>query len=301
MSTRETIIRYHLIINHLRKSSASLRDIQDYLQEQSALQDYKLTTSSRTFKLDLEDIASIYGIEINYDFSDKVYFIALEEGDETKKRIMEAFDLIDTFSINNSISEQVYFEKRRPQGTEHLCRLLQAIRNHLVIQFNYLKYWEATHTNRQVEPYALKEYKHRWYLLVKEIESKQVKTFALDRISDLTLSSKVFQQTAFDVDTYFNEAFGIYNTKNSHTERIILSFTPLQGKYIKSLPLHSSQRTIIDDEKEVRIELRVAMSYDLLQEILSHGHRVTVIAPKSLQEDVKQECLEMIKQYEHSL
>ena len=68
MSKREALSRYNLIVNRIRKSPASLKDIQAYLQRESELQGYNFEISSRTFKRDLEDIWSIYKIDIQFDF-----------------------------------------------------------------------------------------------------------------------------------------------------------------------------------------------------------------------------------------
>jgi len=82
MTTRESIIRYHLIINRLRKSPANFKEILSFLEEQSVLKGYEFSISNRTFKRDCEDIAVIYGIEISFDFSQKVYRIDYEDNDE---------------------------------------------------------------------------------------------------------------------------------------------------------------------------------------------------------------------------
>jgi len=74
MSKRESIARHNLIIKKLRKHPASFADISDYLALESELQEYNFIVSKRTFQRDLEDIRSLYNIDIQYDFSRKVYF-----------------------------------------------------------------------------------------------------------------------------------------------------------------------------------------------------------------------------------
>lgn len=298
MTTRETIIRYHLIINRLRKSPANYKEILSFLQDQSELQAYDFTISKRTFKRDCEDIASIYGIDIVFNFSQKLYKIEEEDNDESKTRIMEAFDLIDTFGITKKISKHVYFEKRRPQGTENMYGLLHAIKNQLQISFTYHKFWEDIDTQRTVEPYALKEFKNRWYILACDLGDKKVKTFALDRISELEVKSqRLSMPLSFSIEEYFKHSFGIINDTEHKPETVVLSFTPFQGKYIKSLPLHESQKVLIDDDKEFRIALKVHISHDLLMELLSFGANMKVIEPQSLKKRIIVSLTNSLKQY----
>lgn len=193
MSKREAISRYNLIIKKLRKCSASFSEIADYLSLESELQSYDFNVSKRTFQRDLEDIRSIYNIDIQYNFSRKVYFIDFEQQPEVNERILEAFDTFNALNITDRLSNHIHFEKRRPQGTENLYGLLHAIKNQVQINFTYKKYWEDELTERIVEPYALKEFKNRWYVLANDLKGNQVKSFALDRLTDLEITKRKFQ------------------------------------------------------------------------------------------------------------
>lgn len=137
MSKREAISRYNLIIKKLRKCSASFSEIADYLSLESELQSYDFNVSKRTFQRDLEDIRSIYNIDIQYNFSRKVYFIDFEQQPEVNERILEAFDTFNALNITDRLSNHIHFEKRRPQGTENLYGLLHAIKNQVQINFTY--------------------------------------------------------------------------------------------------------------------------------------------------------------------
>jgi len=68
---------------------------------------------------------------------------------------------------------------------------------------------------------------------------------------------------------------------------VILSFDPVQGKYIKSLPLHESQQIIIDNNTELQIKLFLYTTYDFEMELLSYGEYVKVLKPDSLIEVMK--------------
>lgn len=288
MSKRESISRYSLIIKKLRKQPATFNEVADYLAFESELQEYNFNVSKRTFQRDLEDIRSIYNIDIQYDFSKKVYFIDFEQQPEVNERILEAFDTFNALNITDRLSNHIHFEKRKPQGTENLYGLLHAIKNQVQIVFSYQKYWEDIITSRNAEPYALKEFKNRWYLLANDLKDNQVKSFALDRLTELEITKKRFTSPkSFDVNDHYKYCFGIISPNNHKLQEVILSFDPFQGKYIKSLPLHESQEILKDNSDELLVKLTLYVTHDFLMEILSFGVNVKVIAPSNLIEEVK--------------
>ena len=298
MSKRESIARYNLIIKKLRKQPADFEQISTYLSLESELQEYNFNVSKRTFQRDLDDIRSLYNIDIVYDFSRKVYFIDLEEQPEVNERILEAFDTFNALNITDRLSNYIHFEKRRPQGTENLYGLLHAIKNKVQISFSYKKFWEDEMSQRTAEPYALKEFKNRWYVLANDLKDNKVKSFALDRLTELEITRKKFQLPIdFDVNEHYKYCFGIISPNEHQPHEVILSFDPFQGKYIKTLPLHESQVILKDHEEELLIKLTLFLTHDFLMEILSYGDNVKVIQPESLIEDLKTSYENALKLY----
>lgn len=298
MSKRESIARYNLIIKKLRKNPASFIEISDYLALESELQEYNFNVSKRTFQRDLEDIRSLYNIDIQFDFSRKVYFLDFDDQSEMNERILEAFDTFNALNLSDRLSDNIHFEKRRPQGTDNLYGLLHAIKNRLQIKFTYHKFWEEDITKRNAEPYALKEFRNRWYVLANDLNDNKVKSFALDRLTDLEITKKKFQYpNHFNINEYYKYCFGIVSPNDHAPQEIILSFDPFQGKYIKSLPLHESQEILIDNNDELRIKLKLFITHDFFMELLSYGTHLKVIKPETLINDMKSTFKKVLKQY----
>jgi predicted DNA-binding transcriptional regulator YafY len=298
MSQREVIARYNLIIKKLRKNPASFVEIAEYLAFESELQGYNFNVSKRTFNRDLEDIRSLYNIDIQYDFSKRAYFIDFEEQPDVNERILEAFDTFNALNITDRLSNHIHFEKRRPQGTENLYGLLHAIKNQIQVKFTYQKYWEGKITQRTVYPYALKEFRNRWYVLANDLKDRQIKSFALDRLTDLEITKRKFQlPNDFNVNEHYKHSFGIISPNADKPQEVILSFNPFQGKYIKSLSLHESQEILIDNEKELRIKLTIFITHDFFMELLSYGENLKVIQPDNLINDLKSTFQNVLKLY----
>ena len=195
MSRRATIFRHTLIRRKLQNGrEASFKEICDYLKQEAELAGEDLDISKRTFQRDLNDIRNLYDIDIQCN-SSHLYYIA-DEGiqPEVNTRMLEAFDLYNSLKMAEGVSPFIYLEKRRPQGTEHIYGLLHAIQNHRLLRFDYQKFWEDEPTARITEPYGLKEFKSRWYLLAKDRKDNKVKTFGLDRMQNIEITREKFAQ-----------------------------------------------------------------------------------------------------------
>ncbi len=288
MSKREYILRYLLIIRKLRnRRQATFKEINDFLILESELQSYKLSISKRTFQRDLNEIRSLFNVDIQYNFSDKVYYIADDEQQDINNRMLEAFDMFNSLNIAEDLSPYIYLEKRRPQGTEHLYGLIHAIKNRLLIRFTYQKFWEDEVTHRTAEPYALKEFKGRWYVLANDRKDNTIKTFGLDRISQLEISRELFKYPEnFNINEYFKYCFGIITSPDTEPEEIVLSFEPVQGKYIKSFLLHETQKVIVDNKEELQIKLKLHITHDFIMELLSFGDTVKILKQESMKSEI---------------
>ncbi|WP_299577485.1 WYL domain-containing protein [uncultured Sunxiuqinia sp.] len=298
MSDRKTVLRYFHILNRLRKSPASFREIDAYLSQQSEWQDENFNVSKRQFTRIRNDMKSIFEIDIDYDSSRDVYFINKETESDITQRRLEALDTFQALKMGHNTLPIIHFEKRQPQGTENMFGLIHAIKNTLRITFTYQKFWEDNATQRLVDPYALKEFKNRWYLLAKDEKDEKIKTFGLDRLSNLQLtSSKFASPDAFSMESYFQNCFGIITPNQGQPENVILSFSQSQGKYIKTMPLHESQKVLLDTKNEIRIQLKVHLTYDFLLEILSHGAAVKVISPEKLVNQITGSYKTALNQY----
>ena len=298
MSKRESINRQMLIIKKIRKSPCTFDQISDYLELESEIQGYNFTISKRTFQRDLEDIRVTFNFDIQFDFSKKVYFLDSEENIETNDRILEAFDTFNALNVTERISDFIHFEKRKPKGTENLNGLIHAIKNKFQINYMYMKFWDIFPTKRTVEPLSLKEFNNRWYLIAQDNKDQVIKTYALDRLSELSITNiKRTEKLYFNVEEHLKYSFGIISPNELQPEKVILSIDPHQGKYIKSLPFHSTQKIISDTKDRLVIELKICLTLDLVMEILSHGNLIKVIEPKSLIHEIKQKLKSALDQY----
>lgn len=300
MSKRETLLRYTSVIRCLRRAPANLKEISEYLERESELHGFDLSVSKRTFQRDVEDILSLYQIEIVYDYSIRKYLIRGKIDESFNGRILEAFETLSVLTINRDVSEYLDFETRKAGGLENFHGLLHAIKNRFQLIFSYQSYDQEKPFLRKANPLLLKEFKGRWYLIAKDLADEKIKTYALDRLSSPDITKKRFTiPSDFDPKSIFRDSFGIISSvSGSVPQRIVLSFDAWQGKYVKSQPLHHSQAVLIDNETEFRVELFVYVAFDLVKELLSYGPGVRVIEPEELVEEIMQAHRSAWEKYE---
>ena len=289
MSKRETYLRYSLIMKKLIKVPATFAEISNYLNKESKFQSYNFNISIRTFQRDLEDIRSIFNIDIKYNFSTKLYYVDDAGQKDINIRMMEAFDMFNSLNLAENLTPFIYLEKRRPLGTENLYGLLHAIKNKLQVKFTYQKFWEEESSARNTEPFALKEFKNRWYVFAKDCKDGHIKSFALDRLSGLEITNNRFTvKQNYNIEENYRYCFGIINPVDEKPLEIHLSFEPFQGKYIKTLPLHETQEILKDGDDKLIIKLTIFITHDFIMELLSFGDNVKVIKPQSLIKKIKE-------------
>lgn len=289
MAKQESLERLIHIANLIKNNPVSFNEISDYLIEQGRLNEKSFEISKRTFQRDLNLIRTLYKIDIDYDFSQKKYYFVGEEVPDSNVRMLEAFNMFNALNTAEGISEYIKFEKRKPLGIDNLYGILHSIKNRYQIKFLYHKYIEDIYSNRKIEPYALKEFENRWYVIGKDTETDLIKSFGLERLTQFEITKKTFPKYTFNCEKYFEHCFGIVIPEIvSEPENIILSVDPLKWKYLKSLPIHESQKCIDEKEKEVQISLKLYITYDFIIELLKHGKQIRVIQPKILDEKLKE-------------
>lgn len=267
----------------------SIDDILDYLSQS----DFK--PSVRTLKRDFEKIRDELGISIEYDYSERGYFINRQSSISGN-----AFEeLIELSNINDLIVENmkrfgvqhdyIQIESRiELKGMENFKPLIKAIQNRRVVTFDYFKYTTGESGKYIVRPYLLREFERRWYLVGVKDDTNEVRTFGIDRMSNLTPDINSFARDESALGQLYQDAVGI-NFLRKKLETIQLSFDKVLGMYVKSLPWHYSQSVKKEDGNRIVIELQVYPSYELFNRIMQFGSKVKVIKPKWLAKMVKEE------------
>ena len=300
MTKASSLYRWYLIINKVKGENVfpSKGELQGYLE----MHDFR--TSPRTIDRDLSDIRNVFGIEVKWDANRRGYYIDREESwdYEGMLRLLEVCVtgdlLMQTIGKGKQALRYVLFDSSEElKGIELMGPILQSIKLHRCISFNYVKFHRDHQENIEVEPYALKEYQNRWYVMGTIHGSKKLYVFGMDRIENLEVLEKTFiPNKKVDPAREFDDIIGVTRLEDP-AEEVILSFTPLQGNYVKTFPWHRSQEILVDDNKEFKIKIRVIPNYELTQRILMNGKSVEVVEPDWLREEITENLQKAIEKY----
>jgi predicted DNA-binding transcriptional regulator YafY len=298
MSNQGTIKRYILIVEKTNSNRCpSFSEIKAYLHQ------HGFEISARTLQRDIEQIRIEFGIEIKYDRGRNGYFI-----DKDRSVDLDTFlGFLDTVAtadlLTQSLKESktamnyISFESEGSfRGVGYLKDILFAIKNRRKISFVHENYTAGTRKKYRIDPYLLKEYQNRWYV-IGIVEGRHFRTFGIDRIEALEVAAEVFKAEKFEnPSVLFDNIIGLTNAEG-RVEEVLLSFHPVQGKYIKSLPLHRSQKVLKDSKKELVVSLNLVPNFELQQKLLMMGNAVKVLKPVSLARDIKRTLSLALKQY----
>lgn len=297
MKPIETLIRYLLTINKLGNALSEGVPTQKLLQfvnDEMEKRGFR-PISIRTLQRDFNDIEMQFGYKVNNNGS--AYTITRVSGYLAHRfdEMLLDFELLSALNSDANMKKYILAEHHRPMGSNLMQPLIRSIRKRTPIEFDYILYRRSCEViHKVVEPYFLKESNRRWYLLAKE--NGQLKSFGIDRIRNLYLcGSMQFIREEIDTDVLFRDCYGIWNDPNMPIEDIELSYDALDGSFIKSVPLHHSQKVLVDTNNEFRISLRLRITNDFVMELLSRSRSLTVIKPLSLRLRVKEVYEEALK------
>ena len=297
---KDGIRRLLLILNKVRHGGRFLPkdELLEFVNKQMETQYDAVPVSSRTLERDIADIYSLFGVEIRFDRARQGYYVSEDymEYDERIAELMMNFDLLNAIGSDNNLSSFVLVEHHRPVYSEWMMPLVKAIRDFHPVTFSYVNYRkDCAEKPFSVLPHYLKESNRRWYLLA--YDGCVMKTFGIDRIRDLRVDdTRTFKRhTDINVAELFSDCYGLWNDPATPVEDIELRYDALDGRFVKSDPIHHSQRILADTPDELRISLRLRITNDFVMELLSRSRSLEVIKPQHLRERVRKVYEEAMK------
>lgn len=296
------------IVNTLERHKALTREeINDLWMRDKSISDGN-EMERRTFYNYLCAVESLLKIVIECDRRDRCRYKITDrfDDDNTSKWLISSFATSEAIASSADIRERVLLEDI-PSGYEYLNPLMEAMRMGRKITFEYQRFEEgASHTIKNAEPYCVKLYHQRWYVLVKEWRTllvshekiEEMHVYSLDRIKSLNITNDGFElDPMFDAKEYFKFAFGTRVEKGNPPCSVKLKVAAAQVPYLRTLPLHHSQREIETTEEYSIFELNVALTVELYLQILYYGSLVEVLEPEDLLHVIRFEVQKMAELY----
>ena len=155
------------------------------------------------------------------------------------------------------------------------------------LKMTYHKFGQPNGYTITIEPYAIKVFKQRWYLLANDYKRANPSIYALARIEWLEETEETFDFPAdFDTEKFFKDCYGVICGTDKEPQRIVIrAYAPLTN-YLRTLPLHHSQKELNTTAEYSDFEFYLRPTFDFLQELLSKGKEVEVLEPASFRQEI---------------
>jgi len=296
------------IVNILERHKAlTLAQINDYWTSDTNISDGR-PMERRTFYNYIQAIWSLHHILIECDRRDSFRYKITEREDDDKasRWLQQSFAATDAIAGSRDLRHRILLEDI-PSGQQYLNTIMEAMRTNSKVTFVYQQFDEGTsRTIANAEPYCIKLYHQRWYVLVKESRTllvthekvAEMHVYALDRILSLEITDQTFRiDPDFDAREYFQYAFGTRVEKGNPPCSVVLRVASCQVPYLRTLPLHPSQREVETTPEYSIFELNVALTIELCFQILYYGCRIEVLSPTDLRDTIHGEIVRMAELY----
>ena len=296
MKPAQIFHQYIWIINTLRAyRKLTLEELGQKWQQDGVADGNPLQRSS--FNRHRDAILDMFGIIIDCEPRTYKYYISNKEviGDDSIERW-----LFSTLTVHGVLADSAVVKERlvlenAPAGEQYLDTIIRAIKTNHRLLMGYKKF-EAEGYEKVVCPYALKLFRQRWYLLALNDED-QMRIYALDRITMVELRDESFEMPAdFSAQTYFSEYFGVLTT-DIPMAHVILRAHKWMPNYLRTLPLHHSQRELSSTADYTDFSYDIRPTSDFLGELLRHSNGIEVLQPQELREEMRQMIAETLKRY----
>lgn len=217
------------------------------------------------------------------------YYIAnpkeLSEG-KLRTWLLNTYGTAETLSSNLSIHDRILTENI-PSSQDHLSTILEAMKSNNMLHITFKAFTMKEPKRFLVEPYCVKMSAQRWYMLARNTEHKNLRLYSLDRIEAVEISNTRFVlPDDFNAKDYFAEFFGIVLDESVPLQTIILRADKYHQNYMRTLPLHPTQREIFACDDYADFELKLRPTYDFYMKLMSFGNMIKVLEPKNLKEEI---------------
>lgn len=281
--SRNLFSRYIWLIDTIRRYGSITREDLNKLWKKSDFSNGE-PLPRRTFYNYRNAIEELFKISIECNPATFEYYID-NGGDEHNESVtdwmLNAASMSNVLTDAREVSHKVFLEDV-PSSRFYLEAVLSGLKEQKALVFTYSPFTRSNPTRDViVEPYFIKLFKQRWYMIGRNVKEDAIKTYSLDRMSDVVVGGESFEVPEwFDAEEYFADTFGIIYSRGE-AKQVAIKCDTRQAKYLRALPLHASQKEMVHDDYSI-FTYKLKLTQDFVQELLSLGPKVTVISPPEL-------------------
>lgn len=231
-----------------------------------------------------------------HKIQDAIYVLRDFEGEPLYDWARTVLMQVEGGLLNETTKSVVSFQTNPDlKGIDLFNELLQAILSKRVLKITYAPFDKQPYQER-IYPYHLKQYNDRWYLIAQAVGYDTLAHYALDRIEDFEEIQMEYKEADVDFEEYFDDVIGV-TVPEGKPEDIVIKVAKKRYNYIKTKPLHMSQRVIEEGDDYAVISINVKLNNELEAHLLSFGSDVEVLTPTSFRARISEKIKIMNHNY----
>ena len=232
-----------------------------------------------------------------HKIQDAIYVLRDFEGEPLYDWARTVLMQVEGGLLNETTKSVVSFQTNPDlKGIDLFNELLQAILSKRVLKITYAPFDKAPYQER-IYPYHLKQYNDRWYLIAQAVGYDTLAHYALDRIEDFEEIQMKYKEADVDFEEYFDDVIGVTVPEGIEPVDIHLLVNNKRFNYIKTKPLHLSQRVVRTEDGYTLISINVKINKELIALILSFGADIEVLSPVPLKAEIAKKIRAMSDKY----
>lgn len=292
-SLAQQVKRYIWLAQTIKNKPRTRAEINDRWCVSDLNEDHEDAIPESTFYRWRNEVQSLFDIDIECENGE--YFIANNgEQDEFRQWLIESFSVSNILKDSRELQNQILFE---PVGQRYLIEILEAMRARHSLQITHQSFGRKEPSKRTVEPYCLKMFRQRWYMVANVREYNEWRVYSLDRISEVVQTDESYTiPDGFDANKFFRHTYGV-TMSDDEPQKVVISIDNYQANYLKTLPLHPSQEEMERGKDETVFSFYVYITEDFLRELRAYGPKLKVLKPDSLRKTFLKEAKEQCKIY----
>ena len=178
--------------------------------------------------------------------------------------------------------------------TKEVAQLVEATMQHRRVTMRYHSFSSNREKTYVFEPYRLLFGQGGLYVIGMVPEYKELRTFAVDRVAQVSLTEERFEPLELPDDAFAN-SLGV---NQGTPERIEVVFAPKIARYIRERVWHPSQSIDTRADGSILVRLHVVNDWALKSWILGFGGLATVSSPAALIQEIQTELAAAARNYQ---
>ena len=217
-------------------------------------------------------------------------------GADLRLRLLNLMSMDSLLKDSKELSDQILFEPI-PSGEKFLAPIIEAMRDKTAIEMTYQGFTKDYPATFIVEPYCLKMFKQRWYMLAYSPGTDDMRVYGLDRIQAIESSTEKYKiPKDFDAERYFKNTYGV-SFADDQPEEVKVKISAYQANFLRSLPIHASQEEIDCNDEFSIFRYFVVPTFEFMQELRKYGSELEVLSPQSLRDEFIDEAGSLYSKY----